>query len=352
MRHMKQKRIAVLFGGCSPEYGVSLASAAGVLEHMDRERYLPVMVGITEWGEWYHFTGSIGQIAAGTWQSGEHCTPAFLSPSPKDRGLLVFREGAVTPIPLDGVFPILHGKNGEDGTVQGLCQLAGLPVVGCGVLASALCMDKERAHQLVQAAGISVPASFSLEPGFCPEEALLRAREISYPLFVKPVRAGSSYGVSKVYKEEHLLPAISAALRYDNRVLVESCVDGSEVGCAVMGTQSLVTGKIDQISLGSGFFDYTEKYNLITAKIHVPAPIPAETAGRLKETAKKIYRVLGCSGFARVDMFLTGSQEILFHEVNTIPGFTSHSRFPKMMEAAGIPLGEVITRAIEEAVAL
>ena len=155
-----------------------------------------------------------------------------------------------------------------------------------------------------------------------------------------------------MYKQEHLLPAISAALRYDDRVLVEACIGGSEVGCAVMGTHTLITGEIDQISLGSGFFDYTEKYNLITAKIHVPAPIPAETAARLKETAKKIYWVLGCSGFARVDMFLTGSREILFHEVNTIPGFTPHSRFPNMMEAAGIPLQEVITRAIEEAVVL
>ena len=197
-----------------------------------------------------------------------------------------------------------------------------------------------------------MPASFSLEPGFCQEDALRLAGETGYPLFVKPVRAGSSYGVSKVYKQEHLLPAISAALRYDDRVLVEACIGGSEVGCAVMGTHTLITGEIDQISLGSGFFDYTEKYNLITAKIHVPAPIPAETAARLKETAKKIYRVLGCSGFARVDMFLTGSREILFHEVNTIPGFTPHSRFPNMMEAAGIPLQEVITRAIEEAVVL
>ena len=254
MRHMKQKPIAVLFGGRSPEYEVSLASAAGVLEHMDRRRYLPVMVGITQQGAWYHFTGSIGQIAAGAWQSGPDCTPALLSPNPKDRSLLVFREGAVTPIPLDGVFPILHGKNGEDGTVQGLCQLAGLPVVGCGVLASALCMDKDRAHRLVRAAGIPVPASFSLEPGFCQEDALRLAGETGYPLFVKPVRAGSSYGVSKVYKQEHLLPAISAALRYDDRVLVEACIGGSEVGCAVMGTHTLITGEIDQNLPGQRLF--------------------------------------------------------------------------------------------------
>lgn len=349
---MKQKRIAVLFGGSSSEHSVSLASAAGVLAHMDRARYVPVMVGITERGDWYHYTGSLERIAAGTWQDGPDCAPALLSPSARDRGLLVFRERKVERMALDGVFPVLHGKNGEDGSVQGLCQLAGLPVVGCGVLASALCMDKDRAHRLVQAAGLQVPASFSLEPGFCQEEVLERGADMGYPLFVKPVRAGSSYGVSKVYRPEHLLPAISAALRYDNRVLVEAAMDGTEVGCAVMGTQTLRTGKVDQIALDSGFFDYTEKYNLITAKIHVPAPIPAQTAARLKETAKKIYRILGCSGFARVDMFLTQSQEIFFHEVNTIPGFTPHSRFPKMMEAAGMSLQEVITQAIEEAVTL
>ncbi len=349
---MKQKRIAVLFGGSSSEHSVSLASAAGVLAHMDRARYVPVMVGITERGDWYHYTGSLERIAAGTWQDGPDCAPALLSPSARDRGLLVFRERKVERMALDGVFPVLHGKNGEDGSVQGLCQLAGLPVVGCGVLASALCMDKDRAHRLVQAAGLQVPASFSLEPGFCQEEALERGADMGYPLFVKPVRAGSSYGVSKVYRPEHLLPAISAALRYDNRVLVEAAMDGTEVGCAVMGTQTLRIGKVDQIALDSGFFDYTEKYNLITAKIHVPAPIPAQTAARLKETAKEIYRILGCSGFARVDMFLTSAQEIFFHEVNTIPGFTPHSRFPKMMEAAGMSLQEVITHAIEEAVAL
>lgn len=352
MRQMKQKRIAVLFGGSSSEHSVSLASAAGVLGHMDRTRYVPVMVGITERGDWYHYTGSLESIAAGTWQDGPDCTPALLSPSARDRGFLVFRERKVERMALDGVFPVLHGKNGEDGSVQGLCQLAGLPVVGCGVLASALCMDKDRAHRLVQAAGVRVPESFSLEPGFCQEEVLELGASLGYPLFVKPVRAGSSYGVSKVYRPEHLLSAISAALRYDHRVLVEAAMDGTEVGCAVMGTQTLRTGEVDQIALGSGFFDYTEKYNLITAKIHVPAPIPAQTAARLKETAKEIYRILGCSGFARVDMFLTQSQEIFFHEVNTIPGFTPHSRFPKMMEAAGMSLREVITQAIEEAVAL
>ena len=350
---MKKITLAVLFGGSSTEYEISLQSAHAVLTHLDRDRYEPVLLGITRDGRWLLYQGPVDALLDDTWHTdARHTVPAVISP---DRGVQIAGggpSGGDEQQAVDAAFPVLHGKNGEDGSVQGLCQLAGLPVVGCGVLASALCMDKDRAHRLVQAAGLQVPASFSLEPGFCQEEALERGADMGYPLFVKPVRAGSSYGVSKVYRPEHLLPAISAALRYDNRVLVEAAMDGTEVGCAVMGTQTLRTGKVDQIALDSGFFDYTEKYNLITAKIHVPAPIPAQTAARLKETAKEIYRILGCSGFARVDMFLTSAQEIFFHEVNTIPGFTPHSRFPKMMEAAGMSLQEVITQAIEEAVTL
>ena len=350
---MKKPTLAVLFGGCSPEYSVSLQSSYAVLSNLNPDRYTVLPVGITQSGQWFHYTGAYDRIATDSWAEDPGClTPVVVSQDRSVHGLLAFSAPRHQVIQVDYALPILHGKNGEDGTVQGLLELAGIPVVGCGTLASALCMDKDRAHKLASLAGVAVPASLVLNLGEDPQAAVDFARQTGYPLFVKPVRAGSSYGVSKVYKQEHLLPAISAALRYDDRVLVEACIGGSEVGCAVMGTHTLITGEIDQISLGSGFFDYTEKYNLITAKIHVPAPIPAETAARLKETAKKIYRVLGCSGFARVDMFLTGSREILFHEVNTIPGFTPHSRFPNMMEAAGIPLQEVITRAIEEAVVL
>ncbi|MBC8559980.1 D-alanine--D-serine ligase VanG [Fumia xinanensis] len=344
------KNVLILFGGCSPEYNVSLQSAAGVIRSMDREKFTPVLVGISEEGDWYHFSGSIDSIADGSWQADKSCAPAALTPSRGERYLLVFEGEQVKKIPVDTVFPVLHGQNGEDGTVQGLCELKGIPVVGCGMLSSALCMDKDRAHKLAKLADVTVPRSFLLQQGFCPEEALNHADSLGYPLFVKPVKAGSSYGVAKVSKRENLLPAVGAAFSYDDEVIVEEAVPGFEVGCAVMGNRELVTGEIDEVELADGFFDFTEKYNLITSKIHVPARIPPEKSRKIKETAKTIYRALDCRGFARVDLFLTPSGEIVFNEVNTIPGFTAHSRFPSMMEAAGMPLKEVVTKAIELAV--
>ncbi len=342
--------ILVLFGGCSPEYSISLQSAASVIRQMDREKFTPILVGITREGDWYHFTGDVKSIADGTWQQGVSCAPAALTPNRSEPYLLVYKGEATQQIPIDVVFPVLHGQNGEDGTVQGLCALKGIPVVGCGPLASALCMDKDRAHKLAQKAGIFVPRSFLLQPGFEEENALKKADALGYPLFVKPVKAGSSFGVVKVAEENGLLPAIRDAFSYDGEVMVEEAVPGFEVGCAVMGNRELFTGEIDEVELADGFFDFTEKYNLITSKIHVPARISPAKAVELKEAAKEIYRALGCRGFARVDLFLTPRGQIFFNEVNTIPGFTAHSRFPSMMKAAGMPLKEVITRAIQLAV--
>lgn len=347
---MTRKNIVILFGGCSTEYGVSLQSAAAVIEHISRDRYVPIPVGITREGDWYHFTGDTGKIPEDSWHNTEDCTPAMLSPSRSDRRLLVFRTNKTVAIPIDAVLPVLHGKNGEDGTVQGLCQLAGLPLVGCGTLASALAMDKHRAHQIAEAAGVAVPRSFTLEPGFDEAGAFSRAAEIGYPLFVKPVRSGSSIGITKVGQSDQLADAVSAAFAHDDTAIVEQSIQGFEVGCAVMGDREPVTGEVDEIELTNGFFDFVEKYNLVTSKIHLPARISAEKAAEIKRTAKIIYRALGCSGFARVDMFLTPEGEIIFNEVNTIPGFTAHSRFPSMMQAAGYSFEQVITYIIELAV--
>ena len=179
------------------------------------------------------------------------------------------------------------------------------------------------------------------------EEICAKAREIGYPLFVKPVKAGSSYGVTKVSAPEQLASAVALAFRYDNEVILEENIDGFEVGCAVLGTNDLITGEVDEIELSGGFFDYTEKYTLKTSAIHVPARIDSAKAEEIKATAKTIYKALGCRGFARVDMFLTPAGEIVFNEVNTIPGFTEHSRYPGMMKAAGIPFREVISRILE-----
>lgn len=346
-KNQMQKNIVVLFGGCSSEYGISLASASSVIQHMDKSRFMPVMVGITQTGEWYRFTGDVRKIAEDTWYNTDDCTPCTLSLNRREHRLLVFAGSVAEEYPIDAVFPVLHGKNGEDGTVQGLCELAGIPLVGCGTLAGALCMDKDRAHKLARISGVRIPASFVLEKNHSERFALESGLELGYPLFVKPVKAGSSYGITKVTEPESLFRAISEAFQYDDRVMVEACIPGFEVGCAVMGNEELTVGEIDEVELADGFFSFEEKYQLITSKIHVPARISAEKSNELKRTAKTIYKALGCRGLARVDMFLTPNGEIVFNEVNTMPGFTAHSRFPAMMQAAGLSFGQVITNAIE-----
>ena len=346
----QRKRIAILFGGCSPEYSVSLQSAYSVITHLDREKYEPVLIGISNAGDWFQYVGEIEKIPADTWCNENDCIPVVVSPNRTVHGIVTIKNGKIREKHIDAVFPVLHGKNGEDGTVQGMFELAGIPVVGCGVLSSALCMDKDRAHKLVQAAGISVPQSFVLQGGGDAETAIRQAERIGYPLFVKPVGAGSSYGITKVTGRNQLPEALKLAFSYDSTVIVEECISGFEVGCAVLEKDGFVVGEVDEIELENGFFDFTEKYTLKTSSIHVPARISAEKAGEIKETAKLIFKTLDCRGFARVDMFLDDTGRIVFNEVNTIPGFTTHSRFPNMMKAAGISLEQVISMAVDRAV--
>lgn len=346
---MDKRTVAVLFGGCSSEYSVSLASAQAVVQHMDRERYTPVLIGISRSGAWLHYTGPVERMAEDTWNDPRWCAPAVVSLDRGDQTLLVRRGKQVERVHLDAAFPVLHGKNGEDGTVQGVFELAGIPLVGCGVLASALCMDKDRAHKLAAVAGVSVPNSYVLGRGEA-GEAASRAERLGYPIFVKPVKAGSSYGVTKVTERGQLTAAVELAFSHDDAVLLEECISGFEVGCAVLGNDVLTVGAVDEIELQSGFFDYTEKYTLKTAQIHVPARIRPEQSAQIQETARTVYRALGCRGFARVDLFLDAQGRIVFNEVNTIPGFTAHSRYPSMMKAAGLSLQEVLTAVIELAV--
>ncbi len=342
------KRIAVLFGGCSSEYEVSLQSAYAVICHMDRTKYEPVPVGIDWKGHWYLFEGDEETIPEDRWWEQRECYPAVISPDRELHGFLVFkngRENGPESIRVDAAFPILHGKNGEDGTVQGVLELAGIPVVGCHTLSSALCMDKDMAHRVVAAAGVKTPRSKILTAD-CKKWAKKAANELSYPLFVKPLRAGSSFGITKVVWEGQLLDALELAFSYDTTVVMEEMIEGFEVGCALLGTDEPIVGEVDEIELSEGFFDFTEKYTLKSSSIHVPARIDAEKAREIKETAKIIYKSLGCTYFARVDMFLTPDGEIYFNEVNTIPGFTEHSRYPGMMKAAGFSFSEIVNRLL------
>ena len=325
-------RILILFGGCSTEHEVSLQSAQAVLEHLDRRKYHALPVHISREGRW-------------TFQ-GRPCTLRL------DRGAtsLLLLDGSGETLAFDAAFPVLHGKNGEDGTAQGLFELAGVPVVGCGALSSALCMDKHRAHLLASLAGVAVPKGAVFAAGSSPEELKAAAERLGYPLFVKPVRAGSSFGVTKVDSPERLALAAEEALRHDREILLEEAVPGFEAGCAVLGNPGeteLTVGAVDEIELAGGFFSFEEKYTLQTAAIHCPARIPPERAAALQEAARRVYAALDCRCFARVDFFLTPQGEIVFNEVNTIPGFTAHSRYPSMMRAAGLDFPALLDRLVE-----
>ncbi len=338
------KKILIFFGGCSTEYGVSLQSAAAVLAHLDQSRYQPVLVGITRQGAWRYYPGGPQEIAADCWQPGS--VPCLLDPSRGARRLILLDENW-TCLDFDAALPLLHGKNGEDGTLQGLLELAGIPLIGCGLLASALCMDKDRAHKLASLAGVDVPRGKVFGRGASAQELAEAARALGYPLFVKPVRAGSSFGVSRVSEPSQLPAAARKAFENDREILLEEAVPGFEVGCAVLGTRQLTVGAVDEIQLAGGFFDFEEKYTLKTSSIHCPARISPQTARQVQQAACTVYRALDCKGFARVDLFLTPEGRILFNEVNTIPGFTAHSRYPTMMKQIGLDFTTLITRMIE-----
>ena len=343
---MEKIKVALLFGGCSSEYSVSLQSAHSVLQHMDPEKYEPILIGISETGDWYRFTGDPANIAADTWLNEEDCVPAVISPDRSTHGLVEFRKDGVRTTRIDVGFPMLHGQNGEDGTVQGLLELAGIPIVGCKVLSSALCMDKERANLLVELAGIPIPQTLVFNKGVTAEAILEAVDAIGYPVFVKPVKAGSSYGVTSVATAAELPAAVTEALRYDDRVMIQETIVGIEIGCAIMGDEELVIGAVDEVELSQGFFDFKEKYTHHSSAIHVQARISPEKAEEVAELSARIYKALDCSGMARVDVFLTPDGEVVFNEVNTIPGFTPMSRYPGMMAAAGISYDELVDRLI------
>ena len=338
------KTILVLFGGCSTEYEVSLQSACAILGHMDARQYAPLPVGITREGQWRYFPGPLFHLETGDWQDQPACVPCTLS---LDRGArqLLLSDGR--RLPFEAVFPVLHGKNGEDGTVQGLFELMDVPVIGCGTLASALGMDKVRAHLLASQAGVRVPKRAVFSRGADLAAITQAAETLGYPLVVKPVRAGSSFGVSRATAPDQLPAAVEEAFRHDRELLLEEAVPGFEVGCAVLGSETLTVGAVDEIELSEGFFSYEEKYTLKTSRIHCPARIPAEKAAEIQAVAKRIYRALDCRVFARVDLFLTPAGEIVFNEVNTIPGFTVHSRYPNMMRQAGVDFGDLLHRILQ-----
>lgn len=348
---MKKITVGILFGGSSAEYKISLKSAYTIITNLDTTKYELILIGITKDGAWKRYDGPVEAIPQDTWSDSE-CTPFALLPYPNQQGILKKPDGTFTRVHLDVVFPVLHGKNGEDGTIQGLLQLAGIPYVGCGVLSSAVCMDKDISHRIIKEAGIPVPATVSLTGTVSMEQLEKIMTGFNYPVFIKPANGGSSFGVTKVRDSAGLYEAVVEAQKYDSKICIEEGIGGCEVGCAILGNgEELTVSEVDQIVLSHGFFrihqESHQEQGSENSTIRVPAEIPQEVQAKIKQTAKDIYRTLGCAGLARVDMFLTPNNVVVFNEVNTMPGFTSYSRYPRMMKATGISIAQIADSTIQ-----
>lgn len=341
---MPKLTVAVLFGGISEEHDVSVKSAREVARNLNLAKYDPVFIGITKDGEW-----RLCQSPEPGWEQADRRRVA-LSPDRAVHGLTIAGDDVVETVRVDVVLPVLHGRFGEDGAIQGLLELSGIPYVGCDIQSSALAMDKSLTYLVVRDAGIATPGFWTITG-----EGHVDPVRPAYPVFVKPARSGSSFGVTRVDRPQDLAAAVEAARRFDSKVLIEQAVSGMEVGCAVLeGESELVAGEVDRIRLSHGFFrihqEEQPEAGSENATIVVPADIPAEARRRVQQAARTIYRALGCRGLARVDLFLTDDGTVVLNEVNTFPGLTSYSRYPRMMAAAGISLAEVVDRLIAFAI--
>ena len=333
-------KLGVVFGGQSSEYSVSLHSAASFLRQIHRDLYDLTLIGIDQQGRTWIVEDDIDAIEHDHWKdNAREAAWVHHGIQPLD---------GTDRIELDVVFPILHGKNGEDGCFQGMMEMKNIRYVGCDTLGSAMCMDKEIMHILLKAAGIGAADYICLKknepmPSFEDIE-----KKIPLPWIVKPCNAGSSYGVNFVDNKEDFEKAVEEAFKYDGRgkILVEKTIEGFEIGCAVMGNDELFAGSVDEIETGAHFFDFEGKYAMKDSNIYCPARIPAEKIEEARELAKKAYRVMNCRGMARVDMFYQPDGTIVINELNTIPGFTATSRYPTMMKEAGLDFPELIDRLV------
>lgn len=348
---MGKLTVCILFGGISPEHEVSLRSAESVLNHIDKEKYQVLPVGITKAGQWIYFGGTdYSMLPAKTWVTHPGNCPAAISPV-RGQGLLRFSGDTVTETPIDVVFPVLHGENGEDGAMQGLLQMAGIPYVGPHVSASAVAMDKTLTKLVIDKEGIPQAAWELVRAGELAEkmETIVASLEerFTYPMFVKPAGTGSSVGVSKAADREKLKAALTAAGKYDSKILVEEFIRGKEIEVAVLGNKNPVASVCGEIDSGAEFYDYDAKYITDTSTAYIPARISEDLQNRIREAAVRVFQAVGCQGLSRVDFFATEDDRLVFNEINTIPGFTSISMYPKLFSASGMPYSRLIDELLK-----
>ena len=349
---MKKLSVCILFGGISPEHEVSLRSAESVLNNIDHNKYNVFPVGITKEGDWILFGGKdYSMLPAGTWKNHPENRKAAISPV-RGQGLLRFEGDCVVQERIDVVFPVLHGENGEDGAMQGLLQMAGIPYVGPHVSASAVAMDKTLTKLVVDQAGVPQAVWHLVNRGDLGNhmENTLDTLEnrFRYPMFIKPAGTGSSVGVSKATDREALKNALLTAAKFDKKILVEEFIHGREIEVAVMGNDNPVASICGEIDSGADFYDYDAKYVTDTSTAYIPARIPEDIGEIVREAAVKVYSAIGCQGLSRVDFFVTFAENrVVFNEINTLPGFTSISMYPKLFAASGIPYSQLIDQLLE-----
>lgn len=348
---MSRLTVAVIFGGQSSEHIVSCMSAANVIDRIDQSRFELLLIGITQEGHWVK-TDSVQDIKSGTWKNGK--TSAVISPDATEKAVLLITGDSIKRVKIDGAFPVLHGLYGEDGTVQGLLELARIPYVGCGVLASAVSMDKLYTKIIVDDLGVRQAA---YEPVF--KEQLERMDQIAarveghfdYPVFIKPSNAGSSRGVTKAKNREELEKGLREAAKHDRKILVEESVAGREIECAVFGggKEPVTASGVGEILAAADFYDFEAKYFNEESRTVTDPELPAETVETVRRTAQAVFKAVDGYGLARVDFFVRDNGEVVFNEINTMPGFTAISMYPMLWEARGISKEALVNRLLDHA---
>lgn len=348
---MKKIKLCVIFGGVSTEHDISVLSATSVLKNLNRDKYDILPVGITKDGAWYYAPNLDLENTVG-WATSESAIPVTLSATRARKGLISLDDARVFPV--DCVFPVLHGFNGEDGTIQGLFEVAGIPYVGCGVSASAMSMDKAITKMIVEKAGVP-QADYVVINTLDMQDVDACVKKVedkfTYPVFVKPASTGSSVGVNKAKDRESLIFAFNDAIKYDSKFLVEEFIDGREIETAVMGNEDAMVSVCGEVLAEQEFYSFDAKYNDTSSKTQIPADLPEALANEVRRLALVVYHSLGASGLSRVDFFVCKDGRIVFNEINTLPGFTSISMYPKLFGAVGVSYSDLLDKIVDFAFA-
>ena len=350
---MEKLKVAVLFGGVSSEYEVSLETAHNVLTNLPRREFEVFPIGITKQGRWFFYSGPIEKIPNGDWAFDEkNCKPVVFSADPAVKGFLRLEANSKCFLmKVDCIFLALHGRNGEDGRLQGFFEAAKIPFVGSGLIGSALCMDKELTHKILESHGIKMAKYLSIKSqdlgsidDFCKD----LEKKLKFPLFIKPANSGSSIGISKCTHLQYVKDAILKAFEFDNKVVCEQAISNCrEIECAVIGNDNPVAAEcLGEIEASGEFYDYDSKYR-IESKLTIPANLSEETAKKVRQIAVDAFKAVGCRGFARVDFLISEEDGTVLNEINTLPGFTGISMFPKLWAASGLKTPQLLAKLVK-----